>query len=459
MSTRRKIQLLLWAYFWLVIFEGALRKWVLPGLSTPLLLIREPFALAAFALGLPYLTRRPWAGWIGCFWVIGGIAVFLAITVGHRDLFTALFGARILWFHLPLIFLFAAVFTRDDVYTFVKVTALLAIPMAALIAMQYSLPQSHFLNLAPGGEEGAGFTGALGRSRPPGTFSFTNGVTEFYAFAAACVVGLVVSGPRPLPKWIWLSAGSLVAALPISISRALLFKYVGVVVAALASSVLAARNIKNLLIGGLVIVIAGFAAMRLPVVQDAQKAFEARWESATESEGGEEGVQGVLEKRVGGTTFGAVADAFEAPLLGHGIGLGTNVGATRVAGKKMFLVGEGAWPVMIGELGPILGLVMIGLRLALAAKFLRRSWTQAKHDNALPLILMGYAFVPIAIGGTAQPTALGFLVVSAGLTLAACNPTVAEMLARRKAADVAASANGYVSPGRISRPRMRSIRS
>jgi hypothetical protein len=433
MSTRRKIQILLWSYFWLVIFEGALRKWVLPGLSTPLLLIREPIALAAFMLGWPYLTRRPWAGWIGCFWAIGGIAVFLAITVGHRDLFTALFGARILWFHLPLIFLFAAVFSRDDVYTFAKATAFIAIPMAALIAMQYSLPQSHFLNVAPGGEEGGGFDGALGRFRPPGTFSFTNGVTEFYAFAAACIVGLVISGPRPLPKWIWLSAGSLVVALPVSISRALLFKYVGVVVAALASSVLAGRNIKNLLVGGVVLVAVSFVATSLPVVKDAQKAFEARWERATESEGGEEGVQGVLEKRVGGSTLGAVANAFNAPLLGHGIGLGTNVGAMRFAGKRTFLVGEGAWPNMIGELGPVLGLILIGLRLALAVALLQRSWAQAKRGNALPLLLMGYALVPIAIGGTAQPTALGFLVVSAGLMLAACNPTMAEMLARSNA--------------------------
>jgi hypothetical protein len=392
-------------------------------------------------------------------WAIGGIAFFLAITVGHRDLFTALFGARILWFHLPLIFLFAAVFTRDDVYTFAKATALLAIPMTVLIAMQYSLPQSHFLNVAPGGEEGGGFDGALGRSRPPGTFSFTNGVTEFYAFAAACVVGLVISGPRPLPKWIWLSAGSLVAALPISISRALLFKYVGVVIAALASSVLAGRNMKNLFVGGLVLVVAGFAATRLSVVQDAQKAFAARWERATESEGGEEGVQGVLEKRVGGTTFGAVANAFEAPLLGHGIGLGTNVGAMRAAGKRTFLLGEGAWPVMIGELGPIFGLVMIGLRLALAVTLLQRSWKQAKRGNALPLVLMGYALAPIAIGGTAQPTALGFLVVGAGLMLAACNPTAREMLARSNALRREGTAARHVSSGRTPRQGMRRVRS
>ena len=459
MSTRKKIQLLLWAYFLLVIFEGALRKWILPGLSTPLLLVREPIAIAAVVLGWPYLSRRPWAGWVGWFFAIGGMAVFFALIAGHRDLLIALFGARILWFHLPLIFLFAAVFVRDDVYAFAKATALLAIPMAVLIAMQYSLPQSHFLNAAPGGEDGVGFTGALGRFRPPGTFSFTNGLTEFYALAAACVLGLVLSGPRPLPKWIWLSAASLVAALPISISRGLLFKYVGVVAAAVASSALAGRNIKNLMVGGVVLTAVSLLATRLPVVQDAQRAFEARWERATEAEGGEEGVQGVLENRVGGSTLGALANAFDAPIFGHGIGLGTNVGAMRASGKKAFLIAEGAWAATIGELGPILGLMLIGIRVALGFSLLRQAWSQARRGNSLPLTLGGFAIMLVAMGGTGQPTSLGFLVVGAGLMLAACNPTMAEIRARNKAAEVGASANGHVSRSRISRPGPRHIRS
>ena len=36
---------LFWAYFLLLIFEGALRKWVFPPLSGPLLLIRDPIGL------------------------------------------------------------------------------------------------------------------------------------------------------------------------------------------------------------------------------------------------------------------------------------------------------------------------------------------------------------------------------------------------------------------------------
>jgi hypothetical protein len=434
MSTRRKIQLLLWSYLWLLIFEGALRKWVVPGLSSPLLLIRDPIAVAAVLLGWPYLTRRPWVVWMGWFFAIAGVAVLLAVTVGHGDIITALYGARILVFHLPLIFLFASVFNRDDVWSMARALAFIAIPMVVLIALQYSLPQSHFLNVKPGGEEGGGFGAALGRFRPPGTFSFTNGLVEFYSLAAACVIALFVSGPRPLPKWLWLSSGALVIALPVSISRGMLFKYIGVIVATLTASVLGGKSIKNLMLGAMVLALVALFAGRLPVVQDATKVFGARWEEATEQEGGEDGVQGVLEHRIGGTTLGALAKSGDFPLLGHGIGLGTNVGAMRATGKMRFVIAEGTWAATIGELGLVVGILLLVVRLALAFSLLRYAWRQAVQGNALPLVLGGFALVLLIMGGTAQPTSLGFLVVGAGLMLAACNPSAAQVRRRQQPA-------------------------
>ena len=39
------IKIAIWLYFFLWIFEGALRKWVLPSLATPLLIVRDPIAI------------------------------------------------------------------------------------------------------------------------------------------------------------------------------------------------------------------------------------------------------------------------------------------------------------------------------------------------------------------------------------------------------------------------------
>src|SRR4249920_1474050 len=51
-ETIRNVRRLIWLYLWLLIFEGALRKWVLPQFSAPLLLIRDPVVLLIYLLAL-----------------------------------------------------------------------------------------------------------------------------------------------------------------------------------------------------------------------------------------------------------------------------------------------------------------------------------------------------------------------------------------------------------------------
>ena len=48
----QNIRRLIWLYFWLLIFEGVLRKWVLPQLSNPLLIVRDPVVLLIYLLAI-----------------------------------------------------------------------------------------------------------------------------------------------------------------------------------------------------------------------------------------------------------------------------------------------------------------------------------------------------------------------------------------------------------------------
>jgi hypothetical protein len=420
MTRQRKVQLLLWTYFWLLLFEGALRKWVFPGLSNPLLVVRDPVAILALWYGLPYVIRGPWCGWVLGFWVIGAIGVPLAVFDGHGDLVSALFGARILLLHLPLIFLFPAVFQLEDTWKFVKVLAVLAIPMVLLMGFQYSLPAGHFVNIAPGGEGSAAFSGAMGRYRPPGTFSFITGTIGFCSLALAGWVAWLLSGPRPLPWWIWLSAAALVFALPISISRTLLFLYVIIGCGGVVFALLAPGGLKKMAFGLMVGGIAAGLVSYVPVFQDAQEVFSVRWERSVATEGEGEGVYGVLQKRVFQGSLNYLSDMANKPLFGEGLGLGTHVGATRITGERRFAIAENVWGATIGELGPIFGFFLIAMRVALAALLLVLALAQCRYGNALPLLFGGYALVFLVIGQTSQPTGLGFITVSTGLMLAAC---------------------------------------
>src|SRR6056300_865217 len=56
------IKEIIWLYFLLLLFEGALRKWFLPGLSQGLLIVRDPIVLwiyyLCYAKGLFPLNNR-----------------------------------------------------------------------------------------------------------------------------------------------------------------------------------------------------------------------------------------------------------------------------------------------------------------------------------------------------------------------------------------------------------------
>lgn len=429
-ATRRRLRQLLWLYFWLLIFEGALRKWVVPGLSNPLLLVRDPIALLALWWGWPLLRQRRLQIWLQPLMLFGSLGGLLAVTVGHGDLFTALYGARVFLLQMPLIFLFAAVFDRRDVIRFAWVLLWLSIPMTVLLAIQSGLPDSHFLNVGPGGLGTAAFQGALGRSRPPGTFTFISGVVSFYSLAAASLFMVIYgSKVRQRGRLFCMVAGiALVVALPVSISRSLLAAYLLALVSLIVTLLISRVRILPLVSGLFAVLIAFGLATTLPVFKDTSVAFLARWEGAGAASGSdreEVGDVGIatnqLQNRVLPGFTQPFSDLDRIPLLGNGIGMGSNVGAQRLGDGKGFLLGEGGWEVSIGELGPVLGLPFILWRVALAFWILRLALLATSRGNRLPLILVGASFLDVMTSQLSQPTGLGFMVLSGGLTLAACN--------------------------------------
>ena len=85
----------IWIYFWLLIFEGVLRKWIFPQWSGPLLLIRDPVALIiyyhAYRCGkLSMRTMWPFAFLTAAMALLGCIQVSASITT----LPIVLFGLR-----------------------------------------------------------------------------------------------------------------------------------------------------------------------------------------------------------------------------------------------------------------------------------------------------------------------------------------------------------------------------
>ena len=404
----------IWVYFLLLIFEGALRKWVLPSLATPLLVVRDPIALW---LLLTCWRRHllPSNLYLAGIVLIGVIGIITATLLGHGNLLVAIYGARILLLHFPLIFVVGRIFSRKDVLRMGEVCLMLTVPMTLLIALQFYSPQSAWVNRGIGGDiEGGGFSGALGYLRPPGTFSFTSGNTTFFSFVAPFVFYFWLDKQKVNNVLLIVATVALVFAIPLSISRGLLFQVVLTLVFVCTG---AARKPKNLSRMLLILVGGGFILGLLSQISffaTAIEAFTARFDVANEAEGGLEGV--FIDRFLGGL-ISALTSSSELPFFGYGLGMGTNVGSKLLTGDTTFLIAEGEWGRTIGELGALLGMGVIGLRLGLAVKIAAACYKKLMEDDLLPWILLSFGFLSVSQGGWAQPTSLGFCILGSGLMI------------------------------------------
>jgi hypothetical protein len=420
----RVMQLLktgIWGYYLLLMFEGALRKWVFPGLSMPLLVVRDPLAL-----WLVLLCWRegllPKNNFLTAMVFVASAGLVATIFAGHGNAVVAIYGARILLFHFPLIFVFASIFTREDVEQMGKVTLMISIPMTLLIAVQFFSPESATVNKGIGGDtDGGGFAGAMNFMRPPGTFSFTNGVTLFYNLVGTFVFYFWLN-PKNINRLLLITATlALFISIPLSISRSLFFQVIlTLVFTLLAVSRKPAYMSKMILavIGGLIVL--AFLS-QTSYFQTATGAFFSRFDSANEVEGG---LQGVLIDRYMGGMYGALAESSDKPFFGFGLGMGTNVGAMLLTGKQVFLIAEGEWGRLIGEMGPLLGLSVIFIRVSLTTKIALAAYRKMIKGDLLPWILASFGLMNLAQGGWAQPTSLGFGTLIGGLMIASLKSPV-----------------------------------
>jgi hypothetical protein len=412
----------IWLYFLLLIFEGALRKWFLPALSTPLLIIRDPLAVyllfTAFRFNLfPKHKLIPVMFWIGI------ISIFTAVFFGHGNLYVALFGARILLIQFPMLFLIGRIFDRDDVIQMGKVVLWISIPMGILMTMQFYSPQSAWVNRGVGGDlGGAGFSGADGYFRPPGTFSFTNGLVAFFGLAASFVFYFWLQ-PKYINKILLIASTiALLIAIPTSISRTLFFEVVLSLLFFLfvkTSSPGFLKNMMQVVFGFFLLII---VAVNTNSFNTQIETFSSRFTSANENEGGLEGV--FIDRFLGGMV-GAFIDIDDShAILGQGIGMGTNVGAQLLSGNTTFLIAEVEWARIIGESGILLGLFIILIRISMTAAISLQCFKFLKKGDALPWMLLSFGFINLLQAQWAQPTSLGFYVLIGGLIYASLNHPV-----------------------------------
>jgi hypothetical protein len=429
-KAKHRIRQLIWLYLWLLLIEGALRKWALPRFSNPLLLIRDPVMLGIYyyAIKAQVFPRNFWAVSL---WVIGVLSV-LAIAGSPLFLYLPLqamvevtaYGFRTNFLHLPLIFVMASVFDEEDVKKFGWWILFLVIPIALLMAAQFKASPDSFINRTAGLGEAEQLTAGGGKIRTPGPFSFISGPVFYMSGAAAFLIYGALT--RTVYKsWLLIVAGTaMVIGIGVSGSRSCVASVLIVVGAVVVIFLVRPRAVNQFGRTLLIVVIAALIITRLPIFKEGVQILSDRF---TESAAAAETTitKGMIERIISGFTEG-LQNIDKVPLFGYGIGIGTNVGGRILIGRPAFLLAENEWTRVLAESGPILGMAFLLWRTFFTLQLGRLSFGSLRRGNLLPILLFSSGFVLLLNGQLGQPTTLGFAVILNGLCLAATRPRVTD---------------------------------
>ena len=415
---RQVIRWLVWTYFLFVILEGPLRKWIIPGMSNELLLIRDPIAVLLYTCCVfQGLVRTNWM--TICFGLIGVCAGVLGMVAGTGNLIVTMYGFDASFFHLPIIFIIARVFNRTDVIKMGQCILFLSIPMAVLMVIQFRSSPHALVNVGPGGIAGTQMQGVLGKIRPPGYFNFITGAAQFLACTAAFLVHGLLQKAALNKMFLSLCGVALIISATVSTSR-LALGGIGVVFLMIGVIGLYNRDIARGVVGMLLPVgFAFFVATNLDIFNEGRYVFEARLENTGDAGGGIAKTASNWSERILGDFMAGVKAIKNAPLFGYGLGYGTNVGARILSGKLGFFTDEREWGRVVFEMGPLLAVPYLLGRVGICAMLFRKASQSARIGNFLPMLLLGAFGLPIVNAQFAIASTVGFTVLGCGLCIAA----------------------------------------
>jgi len=407
------VKKLIWFYFILLLFEGALRKWFLPELSQGLLIVRDPIVIwiyflchaqGIFPMRNKYLNK--------CFhWVM--LAVIVSLLVNQAHPFTVAYGARTNLLHFPLIFIMARVLTWNDVINFGKAFLLLSLPMTWVVAQQFQGDAQDIINTAVGGT-GSQLETSGGKVRASGTFSFVSGIVFYYCFTVSYIIyGFLMKGT--FPKWmLYLGTSATLLAMVTAGSRAVIAECLQVV-----ACIGFLAYFRPSEFGKIAASVFGFSALALilysqiDLFAEGLEFLSLRFEEAANVEGtpAEAYINRYFQMFMAPYYYSLWID-----WLGNGLGTATRAGAALGGG---FGGAENSWSRPIIENGAIIGGLFIAWRIWITKDLLVSCIRAIKRGSYLAIFLFGAAGPILLFGLLGQPTNLGFAAFGCGLCLAA----------------------------------------
>lgn len=419
LAAMRNWELGLQALMVVVIIEGAIRKWFLPSASEMVYFYKD-ILMVIILIGYrrqrgkpPFLVKRRLKIFSLALALFAVYAVAEVVIPGGPHLLVGLLGLKAYCLYMPLAFIIPRAFdSKEKVINFLKWYSLIALPVAAVGAMQFMDTNQHSaINQYTINEDTPGkvsdvaiFYSSSGENfvRVTSTFSYVSGLSTYLPIMFALLLGLTsLYSMRHLPRGIralyYVALGAVVVASFMTGSRAsvLAITVIAVVFYCFASMRNFFRRLQHIAIVGILI----YAAITT-VFPQAYDAFYTR------TFGGEDRVNEGLSRISGALDF-PFKEASYAGAFGYGIGLTQNAVPALI--KRLNLrIADTPIPVSYeGEPGRVmLELGMVGyalytlLRLILLLTLCRICMMiRDSESKILAIATLGALIFPLLLGG------------------------------------------------------------
>jgi hypothetical protein len=387
--------------FFLLVFEGALRKWVLPQASEMIYFLKDIVLLGAYLnfYGLSSSKEKlPSQGKAIniLIFIAMGWCIFQVFNPSLGSPLVGIFGLRGYLVYIPLIWMIPYLFdSEDEFYKFLRSHLLLTIPTGLIGIVQFFSPSKSFINAyANEAAVGKATFGATAAVRITGTFSYISGYAVYLLICfGLLIIMLSVKQPRnwkivTIIELFLVVINSFMTGSRTTIFTEVLFLAGYLCARGLTQPTSAFRLMKRLILPIIIISIAAFIWFR--------PAVEAFWLRTT------------TNKDVSGRITSSFTEPFDFVKFKELDGYGT--GATHQAtpalrlvldlppGEKIPTYFEPEMGRILLELGPIGFIFWYGMRVSILIVLLRTSW-KLKTSFMRQLALAAFLIQAIQLNG------------------------------------------------------------
>lgn len=395
------LRLLSYLYLCFILFDGILRKWVLPFWSTPIMVVKQAIAILICIYGIQFYSKM--TKWEKSFMLLGFAAFVTSMVFGHQNLLVAFYGCLPYWFGFPVCFILGKVLRYQDLIRIGYILVYASIINSLLLIVQFSSPVESFVN-NQGGELdyelfGYSVQSLEGGFRPSGLFVYNSQNALFQMLALSYILFLLFLRTVVERRLLLIVALILnLLSIPFSVSRTNVFFQLGVL--AFFFLFCLQRTQRTKLLGYMPLVaLALLLSLSLPPVQSAMHTIATRFSNASEAQfQGRSTMAGTLLDlwnrnvvyNIKAIVNPRTLDGESVPFWGFGQGMSTQVGG-RILGvtkNSGFALAEWDGLRIVCESGLLLGWAIILVRIGYAFRFLFRFTTLRRKSKMLSLALL-----------------------------------------------------------------------